>query len=92
MSLRVRRWYGALIARSDIEDLIAWAAPPCTNSEVRKLVSKSGYAIQPRLDPEDVTPVDAVLLEFEEEEAEMPSLFSGDLEIDGPRAGRRVPS
>jgi hypothetical protein len=39
----------ALIAKSDIEDLIAWAAPPCTSSEVRKLVSKTGYAIRPKL-------------------------------------------
>jgi hypothetical protein len=53
---------------------------------VRKLVSKAGLAIRPRLDPEDVLRVDAVLLEYEEEEAEMPSLFSADLEIDGPKS------
>ena len=73
----------ALIAQSDVQNLIAWAAPPRTISEVREVVSKASYAIRPKLDPEDVTPVDAVLLEFEEEE-EMPTLLSADLEIDGP--------
>jgi hypothetical protein len=76
----------ATIARSAIEHLVDWAAPLRTRSEVRKHVSNAGLTIRPRLDPEDVLPVDAVLGEFEEEEAEMPSLFSADLEIDGPRS------
>jgi hypothetical protein len=76
----------ATIARSAIEHLVDWAVSLRTSSEVRKMVSKAGLAIRPRLDPEDVTPVEAVLWEFEEEEAAMPSLFSADLEIDGPKS------
>ncbi|HEY2383478.1 MAG TPA: hypothetical protein VGK48_20080 [Terriglobia bacterium] len=76
----------ATIARSAIEHLVDWAAGLRTRSEVRKLVSKAGLAIRPKLDPEDVTPVEAVLWELEEEEAEMPSLFSADLEIDEPKS------
>ncbi|HLH31729.1 MAG TPA: hypothetical protein VKY31_11040, partial [Terriglobia bacterium] len=76
----------ATIARSAIEHLVDWAAPLRTSSEVRKLVSRAGLAIRPRLDPEDVTPVEAILWEFEQEQAEMPSLFSAELEIDGPKS------
>src|SRR3954465_8163127 len=56
----------ATIARSAIEHLVDWAAPLRTRAEVRKLVSKAGLAIRPKLDPEDVMPVEAVLWELEE--------------------------
>jgi hypothetical protein len=72
----------ALIAQSDVKNLIAWSAPPRTSSEVRKLMSKTGYTIRPKLDPEDVTPVDAVLLEFKEDEDGMEMFFSADEAIE----------
>jgi hypothetical protein len=56
----------ALIAQSDLETLVAESEPPRTRSEVKSLLSKIGYTMRPKLDPWDVTPVEAVL-ELEEE-------------------------
>lgn len=75
------------IARSSVEQLLdAWDPLPRTTSELRKLVSESGYAIRPKLDPEDIISVDAIRYEYGEDEDEIPSLFSAELDIDGPRS------
>lgn len=74
------------IARSSVELLLdAWDPPPRTTSELRKLVSNSGYAIRPRLDPEDIVSIDVVQHQYGEED-EVQSLFSAELDIGEPRS------
>lgn len=73
------------IAESSVEQLLdAWDPLPQTTADLRKLVSESGYRIRAGLDPEDIISVDAIRHQYGEDEDEILSIFSAELDIDEP--------